>query len=644
MRLLKVFFSCGLLLILFSLTTALAAPPRQSTAEILEQLGGYPCPDSDFTCVKLSVPLDHFDATNSETIDVVFGVLPATGERKGMFITATGGPGSSGLASADSYTGAFDPSIPEHFDIVFFDQRGTYQSGDLQCPTAAATYYQSDARADTPEQEANVISSARTFVESCIAEMGVPTEELPYYGTRQAVEDLDTFRQAIGDEQIWLYGESYGTQYAQEYTATHPSNVAALILDGTVDLTLSGIEYYLEQAQAFNDVLVATLNGCTEDETCSADVEGGDALAVYDDMRAELATSPVTFQFPLPSGERAERSLTLSDLEVAAAGYVYSETSRMMLQRAIAAASHGNLVPLARTVYDSLGLDPETLAAIPDPTYSDALFYAVECNDYNYFSGTADERAEAYIRAGDEVEKSNPRFGSIFYGDLPCAFWPGEPETERPAALAADNIPTLVLGATADPATPVENGKRVFENLDDGYLVTTEGGAHVIFGRGDACPDELVTAFLVDDQMPKEREIRCDGQVASDYLANAPANAADYADPLEAMDSLYTEIYYLPEYYYWDQFSTESVGCTYGGTMTFEATDTGATLTFDECAFSNGFAVTGTGVDNYYGDGTAELDVTVSGLADGKLTYTYDSEGNISVTGTYDDAAVDLSY
>ena len=105
----------------------------------LERLGGVPCPDGDFTCVTLTVPLNHFDPNDSRTMDVVFAVLPATGERKGMFVTATGGPGTAGLASADSYTSAFDPSIPEHFDIVFFDQRGVGLSGGLQCAQAAAT-------------------------------------------------------------------------------------------------------------------------------------------------------------------------------------------------------------------------------------------------------------------------------------------------------------------------------------------------------------------------------------------------------------------------------------------------------------------------------------------------------------------------
>ena len=101
-------------------TTEPTGIPREDTVTILERLGGYPCPDSSFTCIKLSVPVDHFDSSNSKAIEVVFGVLPATGERKGMFVTANGGPGVSGLLAADSYTASFEPGLTENFDIVFF--------------------------------------------------------------------------------------------------------------------------------------------------------------------------------------------------------------------------------------------------------------------------------------------------------------------------------------------------------------------------------------------------------------------------------------------------------------------------------------------------------------------------------------------
>lgn len=623
--------------------TVLAQGGREDTATILDRLGGYPCPNSDFTCVNLTVPLDHFDPTNGETMEVVFAVLPASGERKGMFVTAVGGPGGSGLAVADPYTAAFDPRIPEHFDIVFFDQRGVGASGELACPDAAATYYRADWQARTPEQEAALVEAARTFAQDCVREMGVPPERLRFYGTEQAVEDLEAFRAALGDAQFWLYGESYGTQFAQTYAAAYPDRLAGLILDGTVDLILSGPDYYREQAQAFSDVLAMTLQACNADPACAADF-GGDALAFYDDAAAELASAPAVFRFPLPSGGLSEeRAFTLTDLETATANYLYAEGSRMILQRALAAASRNDLVPLARLLYDALSLDPETLAAIPDPTFSDAAFYAVECRDYTFFSGTADERAEAYLRAGDAVEAALPRLASIFYGDLPCVFWPGGTEdVPRPAPLTAEGIPTLVLGATADPATPVGNGERVYRRLADGYLVTTEGGAHVIFGRGDACPDDLVTAFLVDDQRPAQRETRCEGVVANPYVPPIPASAADFADPLDALSWVDDEIYYLPEYYYWDLETPTSVGCPYGGTLAFAPSDVGERLTLNGCAFSEGFILTGNGAYDYNA-GRFSLDVTVTGLADGSLSYTREDDGAIYVKGTYAGQAVDLS-
>ncbi|NOH01160.1 MAG: hypothetical protein HND47_03885 [Chloroflexi bacterium] len=48
--------------------------------------------------------------------------------------------------------------------------------------------------------------------------------------------------------------------------------------------------------------------------------------------------------------------------------------------------------------------------------------------------------------------------------------------TARPAPLTTDEFPTLVLGAEADPATPIANGQSVFSRLPNAYLVTQTGG------------------------------------------------------------------------------------------------------------------------------------------------------------------------
>ena len=64
--------------------------------------------------------------------------------------------------------------------------------------------------------------------------------------------------------------------------------------------------------------LVMTLEACKADEECAADM-GQDAIAIYDELAPQLADTPRTFTFPLPSGGTAEREFTLADLETAAA-------------------------------------------------------------------------------------------------------------------------------------------------------------------------------------------------------------------------------------------------------------------------------------------------------------------------------------
>jgi pimeloyl-ACP methyl ester carboxylesterase len=625
-------------------TPAVTASPQEDTASRLERLGGYPCPDSDFTCINVSVPLNHFDPQDARTTEVVFAVLPATGESKGMFVTVIGGPGGSGLLSADSYTSYFDPRIPENFDIVFFDQRGINASGGLFCVDAAAEFYRTDMDATTPEGEAKMLAAAQKFVDDCIAEMG-ETDLLPYLDTVQAAEDLEVFRELMGDEKFWLYGESYGTQFSQVYAKAHPDRLAGLILDGVVDLTLTDQEFLKGQAAAFNDVLVATLEACNADEACAADMRR-DALAVYDDLATQLKQAPIAFDFPLPGGEADRREFTFSDLE-AAAGFLYSETARMMFQRALASYERdGSLVPLARVSYNSLYVNPDTQEALLDPSWSDAVYYGVTCRDYAEPGATSEEQAENFLRDGDEVDASLPHFSSVFYGDLPCVYWPYPLDDSTPAPFAepftGGDFPTLVLNATTDPATPYSGAQQVYSNLSDGYLVTENGGPHVIFGWGNECVDSLVVDFLVDGTLPAERETTCEGVVADAFVPLALADAAGYESPLEALYAVDNEIYYLPEYYYIVPGNTQAFACPYGGTFSYESGDSGDQYTFDGCAFSDGFALTGGGSYNY-DDGLLTFEVDVSGLKDGTLTYTRDSDWAVRVTGTYGGEEVDLS-
>jgi pimeloyl-ACP methyl ester carboxylesterase len=587
----------------------------------LQEHGGRPCFDwSAFTCITLDVPRDHLSPGDGPRLGVTFAVLPAARPelRKGVFVVATGGPGSSGVLSADYYTSGYDQSILDSFDIVFFDQRGMGFSGNVACPQAAATYYL-QAIAPGGEAAEYLQQVAGAFAEGCVHEL-TDSELLPFLGTAQAIEDLEQFRQQIGAEKLWLYGESYGTQFAQHYAAKYPDRLAGMILDGTVDMTLTGVEYYRQQAQGFNDTLIAAFEACLQDSLCARDasmlVEPSQAanlpIQTYDALLERLQRSPEKYAFPLPAGGIEERIFTFSDLEFVVASQLYAEGDRMMLMRALLdAADDMDIVPLARLLYHNLSINPQTLTAITDESYSDAVYYAVECQDYGYPGNSPEEKAQNYLAAGAQI--TLPRFKSILYDDLPCAFWPAATSNyTRPEPVRAEGVPVLVLGATADPVTPVEHGISVFQNLSNGFLITTTGGPHVSFGYGKPCPDDLIAEFLVEGRTPASRSTTCDGRVMDSYVPLAPESAATFANLEQALTSFEVEMAFLPEFYYWSGYESLTVGCAKGGTLQAENADDGIAIQWTNCAFSSGFHLTGSAIYDS-GNDTLTASVTTAG-------------------------------
>ncbi len=606
---------CLLLLVLGLLGASLPpATAGASTTSILRTLGGAPCTStSAFTCVRISVPLNHFDPADTRMIKVAFAVRPANKTSHGLFVVATGGPGSSGILSADSYLSSFSQKMLDRYDVVFFDQRGIGRSGGLTCPKATAA-----ARTDTQE----LMPSTITYVNACTAELK-STTLLPYVGTSQAIEDLAAFRERLGRPDIRIYGESYGTQYAQTYAAAHPDGLKGVIIDGVVDLTLTGPQFWASAARQFESVLNTTLAVCDNRPRCKADA-GGSLGAVYDRLEARVEKAPIPVRFPLANGTRVDRELTASLFQTVISGELYGTNGRMMLTRALTAAARDDLVPLLRLAYQDAMLNPQTLKPIIDPSWSDAMYLGVDCRDYHYYDGTQLQRSAAYMAQADQVAGSLPRIGgALFLSDYPCIWWPGEePPSARPAALTNPDIPTFVIVATADPITPATQGRAVYSRLDDGYLITTQGGPHVTFGRGNACPDDVIYDFLETGKRPVRRTMVCPGSVVRDYLPLPPDRARAFASLDDALVSFQQQARRVPEYWYWSGQEAQATACPVAGTMRFRATDDGAAITYRGCSFTRGVAITGTGTEESSGRFT--IAGTIAGRWHGPLRFVHD--------------------
>ncbi len=455
-----------------------------TTAEKLVQLGGEPCPDSELTCITLELPLDDSDPRKG-TVGVTFGVLPASGTSEGVLVTAVGGPGSSGVLDSGWRLGSLDPAIRERFDIVYFDQRGVGLFDDPSCPEADADYW--DGYASMPEQTTQrwgvLVDVTDRFVESCVREMGNP-EFLAHLGTDGAVRDLEAFRQAMGYDKVVIYGESYGTLFAQTYAAAYPDAVERLILDGTIDATRNGDESTGDQIDAFDDLLEMIFEACDRDSTCARDM-GRPADQAYANLLRNLETDPADVRFPVEAGVFEEVALTADDFGYLAFSSVYSAQDRMMFIRALAAASsRDDLVPIVRLWEMTYGSGGSTM-----------MTTGVNCLD----RAIPGANAESELAAVNDTWEDSPELHRWFSEfSLTCVYWPDVDRTLSPPEPSAGLgfRPWLSPPREIRPH-PTHRGFLFFEGLDDGFLLNVSGGSHVMFGREISCIDTAVTDFIL---------------------------------------------------------------------------------------------------------------------------------------------------
>ncbi len=619
------------------LALGLLAGPALADVSLQDAVSGldlFPCDVSNLSCTSLTVPLDHRANDPSRTIEITFALSFASNESKGILFYFVGGPGGSGIASADSYLSAFDPSLVENMDIVFVDQRGIGAAHGLSCPAAQARFDTAPASLDDPDA---IIATARTYVTACTRELDADAL-LPVVTTDQAIRDSELFRQAIGAPKVWLYGESYGTQLVQAYATRFPQAVRGVILDGVVDLTLSAEGFYRGYTLAAEALLAETFTLCDAMPACAQDFPGG-AAAAYDDLAARVAQAPVPVAYPLADGTTVTRLLTSGLLETNAFYALYSPEGRAAFLRTLAAARQGNLVPILQLGYVNAYIDPETEVGIEDPGWFGAAYYAITCTDYDSGEGTPDERARRIIDEARAFAPQAPRLLRAYYLErVACALWPQQGGHERPAPYAGGPWPTLVLNGDHDPITPISMAYSVLDNAANAYGVFMRGGPHVIWGRGLACPDTIVQALLYDGTLPAAREQLCEQDPIAPYQPLTLTDPVQATDALTVARAVETELSNHIPLTGWDGQHPTTYGCPFGGTLSASPGDEGTDYQFAACAFWPALRVDGSGADVATEDGPDRLtlDITVSGSQSGQLNYRHSrADEAFSLTGTW---------
>ena len=415
-------------------------------------------------CGTLQRPLDPPHPERAQ-VSIRYVVVPAMARRKfadPVFLLA-GGPGQSAVAVA-APTMALFSRLNNRRDIVFVDQRGTGGSAPLQCEDP-----EHETLAEQADPERQVRLAAQCKAELLKLPYVKSADDLRYFTTSIAVQDLDAVRRALGAEQIDLVGASYGTRVALEYQRQFPHAVRRSVLDGVAPPDMALPASFSLDNQAALDALLAA---CAAEAACKRD--HGDLRARFESL---LASLPRTVKAAHPLTGRSEQFVVGRDMLLGAVrNALYAPQIAAALPAAIDAAAGGDFAGL-------IGLNA-TFAARKSSRIATGMHLSVVC-------------AEDMPRVATSADRPGADFGTSFasFYERMCATWPRGEVPPAFYTIAASAAPVLLLSGGLDPATPPRHGERVARALGPRarHVVVANAG-HGVLGIG--CMRDVLYRFI----------------------------------------------------------------------------------------------------------------------------------------------------
>ncbi len=412
-------------------------------------------------CGVLSVPEDR-DHPDGRQIDLRVAIVRAVSRnpKPDPLFFLTGGPGQAATESFVRLEDAFRRILRDR-DIVLVDQRGTGASNPLRCP-----------KPDDEDSSFWILDEATivSWVEDCLSELDADPR---FYTTSIAMQDLDDVRQALGIDQLNLYGISYGTRAALTYLRRFPDRVRTVILDGVAPPPeVLGVDIARDAQRAF-DMMAER---CASDELCQ---ETFPHFARDLEPLMQKLEEPVSVSLRHPStGKNMSFAFDRSKAGFAVRLLSYSQESASIVPLLLRSAGEGDWRPLAAQYLMTLDQLDDSIA--------DGMGFSVVCaEDFPFFDPDEVSRANAgtYLGAGetDNLETL-------------CPLWPKSPIPDDFKDPVRSDVPVLLLSGEADPVTPPENAEQALRTLSNSLHLVAPGQGHMVIHRG--CIPRIASDFI----------------------------------------------------------------------------------------------------------------------------------------------------
>ncbi|MFJ9739971.1 alpha/beta hydrolase [Streptomyces sp. NPDC101166] len=473
---------------------ALAALPQATPPALAPYYGQRPawrdCGVTGFQCATLKAPLDYAHPGEGDIrLAVARKKATGPGKRLGSLLVNPGGPGGSAVGYLQQYAGiAYPAGVRARYDMVAVDPRGVARSEPVRCLDGRAmdAYTQTDVTPDDQRETDRLVGAYKKFAEGCGSRSA---RLLRHVSTVEAARDMDVLRAALGDRRLTYVGASYGTFLGATYAGLFPDRVGRLVLDGAMDPSLPARRLNLDQTAGFETAFRSFAKDCVRRPRCPlgarADEIGPNLRAFFKKLDAR----------PMPTGDVDGRRLGESQATIGVIAAMYDESTWERLRDALTTAIDDNdgagLLALADSYYERDG----------DGRYANlmAANAAVNCLDLPSAFGSPDQVRTAL----PAFRKASPVFGEgLAWASLNCAYWPVAPTGEPRRIEAKGAAPIVVVGTTRDPATPYRWARALASQLSSARLLTYDGDGHTAYGRGSACVDSTINAYLLRGTVP----------------------------------------------------------------------------------------------------------------------------------------------
>ena len=437
-------------------------------------------------CGTLEVPLDPRDPGLGMT-DVGFLRYPRRKQdlpSLGTIVAVEGGPGYSTIASRWWYRDLYKPLLGRR-DLLLMDLRGTGRSDAVDCP-ALQSYR----------------GSWKRNVALCGKQLGPLSER---YGSAFSAADLVAILDALGIDRIDIYGDSYGTFFAQTFAVRFPERTRTVTLDGAYPID-NDDPWWRDTNRAIADAFRDT---CARDRVCA--LEDGDPMNTIARLARRVRAVPIVGKAFNADGRLRSVRVSIDSL----IGLTTSAATTPTIYRELVAAARAVMRPERPDPAPLLRLAAENdyVGGAGDiHTYSEGQATATGCNDYPQLwdiEAPISERTAQYLGALEALRVDDPDVFAPFAVDewvvssstlfTSCIRWPAPVDhvPAKPPGSAYPNVPVLVLNGSLDSLTSPEGAEAVATRFPNATYVEVPNTTHVT-ALGDLldCTSALVLDFV----------------------------------------------------------------------------------------------------------------------------------------------------